>query len=146
MVRRKPGFPDLRRHAPPIPPGDGKRNYRNDAVRGGANVIVRVKPTALPLKVSVIMPRCGSSENVASLTFKIEEAAYVEGVLAGKMTKTGVKPVMDQPVTLMGKLHVGEMRENGYLTGIYRMEGDRMDAGPDQPADFETRGAAQRSA
>jgi len=27
-----------------------------------------------------------------------------------KMAKTGVKPVMDQPVTLFGKLHVGEMR------------------------------------
>src|SRR5262249_43528191 len=32
----------------------------------------------------------GSSANVASLTFKIEEAAYVEGVLAGSITKTGV--------------------------------------------------------
>jgi len=45
-----------------------------------------------------------------------------------KMTKTGVKPVMDQPVTLMGKLHVGEMRENGYLVGIYAMDGDKMEA------------------
>ena len=32
----------------------------------------------------------GSSTNVASLTFRIEEAAYVEGVVAGGMTKTGV--------------------------------------------------------
>ena len=43
-----------------------------------------------------------------------------------KMSGKGVKPVMDQPVTLQGKLHVGEMRENGYLTGIYRLEGERM--------------------
>jgi hypothetical protein len=45
-----------------------------------------------------------------------------------KMTDKGVKPLMDQPVTLMGKLYVGEMRENGYLTGIYRMDGEKMGA------------------
>ena len=43
-----------------------------------------------------------------------------------KMTEKGVKPLMDQPVTLLGKLHVGEMLENGYLTGIYRMDGEKM--------------------
>lgn len=41
----------------------------------------------------------------------------------------GVKPVMDEPVTIFGKLHVGEMRENGYLVGIYRMDGEKL-AGP----------------
>lgn len=45
-----------------------------------------------------------------------------------KMSDKGVKPVMDQTVTLMGKLHVGEMRENGYLTGIYSMDGEKMSA------------------
>ncbi len=44
-----------------------------------------------------------------------------------KMSKAGVKPVMDQPVTLCGRLHVGEMRENGYLVGIYAMDGDKME-------------------
>jgi hypothetical protein len=48
-----------------------------------------------------------------------------------KMIGAGVKPVMDQPVTLFGTLHVGEMRENGYLVGIYRMDGERM-AGPEE--------------
>jgi hypothetical protein len=38
----------------------------------------------------------------------------------------GVKPIMDQPITVMGKLHVGEIRENGYLVGIYRIEADRV--------------------
>ena len=47
-----------------------------------------------------------------------------------KMTGKGVKAIMDQPVTLFGKLHVGEMRENGYLVGIYSLDGDRM-AEPD---------------
>jgi hypothetical protein len=45
-----------------------------------------------------------------------------------KMTRTGVKPVMDQPVTLFGKLRVGEMRENGYLVGIYSLDGEKMQA------------------
>jgi len=45
-----------------------------------------------------------------------------------KMAEKGVKPLMDQAVTLYGKLHVGEMRENGYLTGIYRLDGERMAA------------------
>jgi hypothetical protein len=44
-----------------------------------------------------------------------------------KMNEKGVKPVMDQPVTLFGKLKVGEMRENGYLVGIYEMMGDKME-------------------
>ena len=48
-----------------------------------------------------------------------------------KMTGAGVKPLMDQPVTLFGKLHVGEMRENGYLVGIYRMDGEKMQ-GPEE--------------
>ena len=48
-----------------------------------------------------------------------------------KMSEKGVKPLMDQAVTLYGKLHVGEMRENGYLTGIYRMDGEKM-GGPEE--------------
>jgi hypothetical protein len=45
-----------------------------------------------------------------------------------KMLKDGVKPIMDQPVTLYGMLRVGEMRENGYLVGIYAMDGEKMAA------------------
>jgi len=43
-----------------------------------------------------------------------------------KMTKGGIKPLMDEPVTLMGTLKVGETRENGYLVGIYAMDGEKM--------------------
>ena len=35
-----------------------------------------------------------------------------------RMTGKGVQPVMDEPV--------GEIRENGYLVGIYEMDGERM--------------------
>ena len=44
-----------------------------------------------------------------------------------KMTGKGVKPVMDQAVTLVGTLKIGAIRENGYLVGIYQMDGERMD-------------------
>ena len=43
-----------------------------------------------------------------------------------KMTKGGVKPLMDEPVTFLGTLKVGETRENGYLVGIYAMDGEKM--------------------
>ena len=43
-----------------------------------------------PHTIFVVTSGSGSSVNVASLTFKIEQAAYVEGILAGAMSKTGV--------------------------------------------------------
>ena len=43
-----------------------------------------------------------------------------------KMTGKGVKPLMDIPITFEGRLKVGEMYENGYLTGLYLLEGERM--------------------
>src|ERR1700722_12642906 len=45
---------------------------------------------SFPQTYFIVTSGSGSSANVASVTFKIEEAAYVEGVLAGKMTKSGV--------------------------------------------------------
>jgi hypothetical protein len=45
------------------------------------------------------------------------------------MNGAGVKPLMDLPITFEGKLRVGEMFENGYLTGVYLLEGDRMASG-----------------
>ncbi len=43
-----------------------------------------------------------------------------------KTANKGVKPIMDVPVSIEGTLHVGAMRENGYLVGIYHMDGDKM--------------------
>ncbi len=45
-----------------------------------------------------------------------------------KMKNKGVRPTMDLPVTLSGTMRIGEMRENGYLVGIYSMDGEEMDA------------------
>ena len=46
-----------------------------------------------------------------------------------KTTSKGMKPIMDQPVSIEGTLHVGAMRENGYLVGIYQLDGDKMVGG-----------------
>jgi basic membrane protein A len=43
-----------------------------------------------PQSEFIVTSGSASSANVASLSFKIEEAAYVEGVLAGGMTRSGV--------------------------------------------------------
>ena len=42
-----------------------------------------------------------------------------------KMAK-GVRPLMDVPISFYGELQVGAMFENGYMTGIYSLAGERM--------------------
>ena len=43
-----------------------------------------------------------------------------------RMAGKGVKPIMDVPVTALGTFHVGEMRENGHLVGIYVLDCDQL--------------------
>jgi len=38
----------------------------------------------------------------------------------------GVQPLMDVPVTIVGTLKVGESYENGYLVGIYQLDGEKL--------------------
>jgi hypothetical protein len=40
--------------------------------------------------------------------------------------KKGVTPLMDIPVQFFGELKVGAMFENGYMTGLYELEGEKM--------------------
>lgn len=51
---------------------------------------------------------------------KLNEQVSVH--MAGK----GVKPTMDVTIVARGTLHVGEMRENGFLVGIYNLDGDSV--------------------
>jgi len=44
-----------------------------------------------------------------------------------RMKNKGVRPFMDLPVTLYGTMRIGEMRENGYLVGIYSMDGENLE-------------------
>jgi hypothetical protein len=43
-----------------------------------------------------------------------------------KMLKGGVRPLMDVPISFYGQLKVGATFENGYMTGIYQLEGEKM--------------------
>lgn len=45
-----------------------------------------------------------------------------------RTTGKGVKPLMDEPITVFGTLHVGEILENGYLSGIYQMDCEKIEA------------------
>ncbi|HWA10978.1 MAG TPA: DUF3299 domain-containing protein [Opitutaceae bacterium] len=40
--------------------------------------------------------------------------------------KQGVLPLMDLPIAFYGELKIGAIVENGYLAGIYTLEGDKM--------------------
>jgi hypothetical protein len=40
--------------------------------------------------------------------------------------KKGVAPMMDVPVAFYGELKVGAMFENGYMTGLYELDGEKM--------------------
>ena len=55
--------------------------YTDSALKAGRD---------FPATTFVVTSGSGSSSNVASMSFKIEEAAYVEGVLAGAMSHSGV--------------------------------------------------------
>ena len=45
-----------------------------------------------------------------------------------KMVGSGVAPLMDVPIGFEGKLQVGELYDNGYLTGLYLLEGEKQAA------------------
>ena len=40
--------------------------------------------------------------------------------------KQGVRAIMDQPIDFYGVLKVGATFDNGYMSGIYALEGERM--------------------
>ncbi len=80
-------------------PADFEDAFRDFGTRGFRLIFAHgFEYTDTALKVAKLFPDTtfvvtsgsGSSENVASLSFKIEEAAYVLGVLAGGVSKTGV--------------------------------------------------------
>ena len=43
-----------------------------------------------------------------------------------RMIGKGVKPIMDEPVTVCGTFHVGDVRERGDLVGIYRLDAEKL--------------------
>jgi hypothetical protein len=107
---------------PPLP----DTNQIPSAVRAFDGQKVALKGFMLPLKVQegkvteLILLRDQSMCCFGGVP-KLNEFVTV------KMTGGGTKAVMDQAVTLVGKLKVGEFTENGYLLGIYQMDGERVE-------------------
>ncbi len=99
-----------------------------DTVKSLNNQFISLKGFMMPLKVEKGL--------VTELLIMRDQSMCCYGAVprinewvSVKMVGAGVKPIMDQAVTLFGKLKVGEMYENGYLVGIYALDGERM-AGP----------------
>lgn len=109
-------------NAPPAP----DTNQIPSSVKGFDGRKVAVKGFMLPLKVEggkvteLLLMRDQSMCCFGSVP-KINEFVTV------KMVGGGTKAVMDQAVTLYGKIKVGEFSENGYLLGIYQLDADRAD-------------------
>ena len=40
--------------------------------------------------------------------------------------KKGIQPLMDVPVSIYGSMKVGAMFENGYMTGLYELDGEKL--------------------
>jgi hypothetical protein len=98
-------------------------------VRGFNNKRVSLKGFMLPLKVEAGM--------VTEMLILRDQSACCFGAtpkinewVSVKMVGGGVKPIMDQAVTLYGTLRVGAMRENGYIVGIYQLDGEKMQGPP----------------
>jgi hypothetical protein len=100
-----------------------------DAIKALNEKKISIKGFMLPLKVSDgVVTEFLIMKDQSMCCFgtvpKINEWVNV------KTVGEGVKPIMDQPVSMLGTLHVGALRENGYLVGIYQMDGDKL-AGTD---------------
>ena len=54
------------------------------------------------------------------------QSPQVNEFVVVNMGAHGVKPVMDTPVQFYGKLIIKEMYEDGFLTNIYSLEGEKM--------------------
>lgn len=110
----KPAAPDTNQIPATIKAYDGK--------------LVALKGFMLPLKVEqgkvteMLLMRDQSMCCFGSVP-KINEYITV------KMVGGGAKTEMDQAITLYGRLRVGEFMENGYLLGIYQLDGEKV-SGP----------------
>ena len=43
-----------------------------------------------------------------------------------KVPGAGVESILDEPIIMQGKLHVGAVLESGYVLGVYRMDGEKL--------------------
>jgi hypothetical protein len=126
-------------------PGEEVLNPQTNGISGqnlGVNAMIPEKVKSLDEKKASIrgfmLPLRVEGGLVTELLIMRDQSMCCYGVVpkinewvSVKMHNKGVKAIMDQPVTMYGTLHIGEMRENGYLVGIYRFDAERMETSQD---------------
>ncbi len=122
-------------------PGEELLNPQTNAVPGGArsaDALIPERVKAFSEKRAAVrgfmLPLRVEGGLVKELLIMRDQSMCCYGVvpkinewISVKMQGKGVKAIMDQPVTLYGTIHIGEMRENGYLVGIFALDGEKMD-------------------
>lgn len=133
------GFDTLASFTYAMPPSPLPPDYNLESERGKVPATIRsldqqrvsVRGFMLPLKI----------ENglVKELLIMRDQSMCCFGVVpqlnewvSVKMSGAGVRAVMDQPVTLHGRLQVREVIENNYLVGLYAMDGDHLTTSLDE--------------
>ncbi len=108
---------------------DGKGTSKKDQIPAAIRALnqrdVALEGFMLPLKVE--------SGKVTEFLLMRDQSMCCYGTIPKinewvtvQMTGAGVAPSMDVPVTIYGKLRVGELYEDGFLVGLYEMAGHRM--------------------
>jgi hypothetical protein len=104
---------------------DGATNQIPAAIRALNDHPVSVKGFMLPMQFNGSLATdflLMRNQNLCCYGMFPKITEWVNVHMAGK----GVKPIVDQPVTISGTFHVGEVRENGNLVGIYRLDGQKL--------------------
>lgn len=98
-----------------IPPTVGELHQKKVAVRG----------FLLPLRMDeglAIEFLLVKDQNLCCYGVLPKINEWINVTVSGK----GVKPVLDQPLTVCGTLEVGDWRENGFLVSLYRLKAEKV--------------------
>ncbi len=115
--------PDIQVTNPPAGPDEGDR-FIPDTVKKLDGKKSSIKGFMLPLKVE--------AGKVTEFLIMRNQAACCYGTppkiteLINVTVNKGVEPIMDSVVSVRGTLRVGTVRENGYIVGVYRMDGEKL--------------------
>ncbi|MDB6021110.1 MAG: hypothetical protein JWQ04_967 [Pedosphaera sp.] len=98
-----------------------------DAIKRLDGKKVMVTGFMLPLRVEVgKVKEFLIMRNQAACCFGT--APMITEFMTVKASGKGVDAIMDVPVNVAGILHVGTVRDHGYITEIYQMDGEKIDS------------------
>lgn len=111
------------------PEGDVANKCIPDNIKKMDGKLVQVRGFMLPLKIDAgYVTEFLIMRNQSACCFGT--APKLTEIVDIKLTGKGVDAIMDQPVTVKGRLHVGTVREDGYITCIYKMDGEKLIENP----------------